>query len=288
MNFPITDSHLHLWDNRALNYPWLDQVPSLNQPYSLSELMEATHSLHIESFVFVQAECDPAQSLAEAAWVKELSRRDPRIHGIVAHAPLEQGAAVHAHLAELKKNNLVKGVRRVLPVENNDFCLQDNFVAGVKLLAEFDFSFDICARAEQLPAVINLVTQCQQVQFVLNHLGKPNVAEKQLQPWQENLQKLAALPNVWCKISGLITEAHHQKWRSEDLKPYLLHALNVFGFDRVMFGSVWPEVNLAASYTHWVHTLQNLLRDHPEQELRKLFHENTWRCYKLVDEFAKR
>lgn len=281
MHIPITDSHLHLWDNRNLNYPWLDGVPLLNKPWLLSELMEATHSLHVESFVFVQAECDPAQSLAEVNWVAELAKRDARIHGIVAQAPLEKGAGVREHLLGLQKNILVKGVRRLLQSEADDFCLQKEFIEGVQMLAEFNFNFDVCVKAHQLPAIIALAEQSPQVRFILNHSGKPDIAGKQFQPWQENLKKLAALNNVWCKMSGLITEAHHQTWRSDDLKPYIFHAIDVFGFDRVMFGSDWPVVNLAASYTHWVHTLYSLLHHFAEDDLKKIFHENTQRCYNL-------
>lgn len=281
MHFPITDSHLRLLDKQNLNYPWQEQMPMLNQSYLLSDLMEATKSLHLESFVFVQAECEVAQSLTEAKWVADLAERDARIHGIVAHAPLEQGSDVRAHLTELKKLSLVKGVRRVLQTEQDDFCLQKNFIEGVKLLAEFNFTFDVCATPKQLPQVAQLVQQCPNVKFILNHLSCPNVAEKKLQPWQDDLAKIAAYPNVWCKISGLITEAHHQTWCSEDLKPYILHAINQFGFDRVMFGSDWPVVNLAGSYTHWVHTLFDLLSDSSEQDLKKLFHQNAWACYAL-------
>ncbi|EKD54299.1 MAG: hypothetical protein ACD_60C00099G0007 [uncultured bacterium] len=287
MHFPITDSHVHLWDKQELNYSWLQSLPELNQSFLLSELMDATHSLHIESFVFVQAECDVNQSLAEVAWVTRLAKRDARIHGIVAQAPLEQGELIKTQLAELKKNKLVKGIRRVLQSEADDFCLQQNFIQGVKLLSEFNFSFDVCVKAHQLPAVIRLVEQCPKVNFILDHLGKPNVAEKKMSPWQENITRLAAFSNVWCKISGLITEAHHQTWRSEDLRPYILHAIKEFTFDRVMFGSDWPVVNLAGSYAHWVHTLYDLLSDASEQELRKLFHQNAWRCYALDTEIVE-
>ena len=287
MHFPLTDSHLHLWDKQHLQYPWLEKTPLLNQSFLLSDLMEATHSLHIESFVFVQAGCSPAQSLEEVNWVTHLAKRDARIHGIVAHAPLEQGIDVKPYLATLHQNKLVKGVRRLLQAEADDFCLQQNFIDGVRSLVEFNFNFDICVKAHQLPAVIRLVEQCPEIKFILDHLGKPNIAEKQFDSWQENITRLAALPNVWCKISGLITEAHHQTWCSDDLKPYILHAINQFGFDRVMFGSDWPVVNLAGSYTHWVHTLYDLLHTYPESELKKFFHQNTWRCYRLESEIVE-
>ncbi len=282
MHFPITDSHLHLWDNKNFNYSWLQNLPLLNQSFLLTDLLDATKSLHIESFVFVQSDCAPTESLAEANWVTELAKRDARIHGIVAYAALELGARVKPHLSALKENKLVKGVRRTLQFEADNFCVQKNFIEGVALLAEFDFSFDLSLKPQQLPMAIDLVQQCPNVRFVLNHLGRPNVAAKQLQPWQDHISQLANFPNVWCKISGLTTEAHHQTWRSEDLKPYIHHVIKEFSFDRVMFGSNWPVVNLAGSYTHWAHTLYDLLIHHySEPELKKLFHENVWRFYQL-------
>lgn len=283
MHFPITDSHLHLWDNKTLDYPRLERMPMLNRTYLLSDLMDATKSLHIESFLFVQSECDPGQSIAEVNWVNDLAKRDSRIQGIVAYAPLELGNEVRSHLEVLKSLPHVKGVRRMLLNEQDDFCLQPTFIEGIQMLAEFNFSFDICVNPQQLPAAIKLVEQCPQIKFVLDHLGKPNIVNEQLSIWQTCISELAAFPNVWCKISGLVTEAHHQAWRSEDLKPYLFHAIEEFTYDRVMFGSDWPMINLASSYAHWVHTLYDLLIHHQaaEEDLKKLFHKNAQHFYEL-------
>lgn len=288
MHFAVTDSHLHLWDSRTFNYPWLSNQPALSQSFLLTDLLIATKNLHIENFVYIQSDCEPSQALAEALWVAELAQRDARIHAIVAHALLEQGEAIRAHLAALKNIPLVHGVRRSLHAEADDFCVQQSFIDGVKSLAEFNFSFDICAKPQQLPAVIRLVEQCSNVKFILNHMGKPNIATKQFEPWAEHIKTLAAFPNVWCKISGLITEAHHQTWRSDDLKPYILHAIKEFSCDRVMFGSDWPILNLAGSYTHWAHTLHDLLNHHcTEEELKKIFYSNAKTCYALAKEIVE-
>jgi L-fuconolactonase len=282
MHFSITDSHLHLWDDNYLNYPRLASMPMLNRSYLLSDLMEATKSLHLEACVFVQSGCEESQSLAEVNWVTELAKRDARIHGIIAHASLELGLEIRPYLEILKSNPLVKGVRRLLIFEKNDFCLQEKFLEGVKLLAEFNFSFEICINASQLPAAIQMVEQCPQVKFVLEHLGNPNMATKELDVWQKQISELAAFPNVWCKISRLITE-QTQNWGSDDLKPYIYHAIKEFGYDRVMFGSDWPVVNIASSYAHWVHILYDLLMHHDasEDELKKVFHGNAQRYYEL-------
>jgi len=281
MNFPIIDSHVHLWDKSNFHYAWLDQCPPLDQSFLLSELLDATKNLHIESFVFIQSGCDSAQALDEVHWAAKLAERDHRIRGIVAHAPLEEGDEVLPYLMALKEIPLVKGVRRVLHAETDDFCVQKNFITGVQLLSQFDFSFDISIYSRQLPAVIRLVEQSPQVNFILDHMGKPTISEGQLQEWQENLMRLATLPNVWCKISGLLSEANHQIWRSDELKPYIFHAIETFGIQRVMFGSDWPMVNLGGSYSHWVHTLNDLIHHAPEKDWQKLFYENARQCYRL-------
>lgn len=285
MHFPITDSHLHLWDDNHLNYPWLTSWPMLNRSYLLSDFMEATKSLHLESCVFVQSGCEETQSLAEVNWVTQLARRDARIHGIIAYASLEVGNEIRPYLEILKSNKLVKGVRRSLLFEQNDFCLQEKFLEGVKLLAEFNFSFEICINAHQLPAAIQMVEHCPQVKFILEHLGNPNKAEKQFDAWQKHISDLAIFPNVWCKISRIITE-DTQNWSSEDLKPYIFHAIKEFSYDRVMFGSDWPVVNIASSYAHWVHILHDLLVNHDasEQDLKNIFQENARRYYELQAE----
>lgn len=285
MHFPIIDSHLHLWDENYLNYPKLSSMPMLNRSYLLSDLMEATKSLHLEAYVFVQSGCEESQSLAEVNWVTDLSKRDARIHGIIAHASLELGNEIRPYLEILKNNHLVKGVRRLLILEKNDFCLQEKFLEGVKLLSEFNFSFEIGIHADQLSSAIRMVEQCPQIKFVLEHLGNPSMATKELDVWQKRISELAAFPNVWCKISRLITE-QTQNWSSEDLKPYIFHTVKEFSYDRVMFGSDWPVVNIASSYAHWVHILYDLLIHHgaSENELKKIFYENAKRYYELSSE----
>ncbi len=288
MNFPITDSHLHLWDDKNLHYSWLKTLPMLDRSFLLSDLMEATKSLHLESIVFVQSGCDETESLDEVNWVTDLAKRDARIQAIIAYAALETGDNVQDYLTLLKKNKLVKGVRRSLNNEKDDFCLQEKFIQGVKLLTEFNFSFDICIRAQQLPSVIRMVEQCPQVKFILEHLGNPAIAEKELTRWQAQITELAVFPNVWCKVSRFLHE-DRPAWSSEDLKPYLYHAIKEFSYDRVLFGSDWPVVNLAASYAHWMHTLYDLLSHNnaSPEELEKVFHSNARRCYEMQTEVVE-
>ena len=173
--FPIVDTHVHLWHPEQLRYPWLTEVPTLNRPYLLKDYIAASGELEIESIVFVQCDTHPDDGLKETAWVTSLAAVDPRIQGIVAWAPLEEGTQVAPFVEKLAENRLVKGIRRLIQSESVDFCVQPDFVSGVKTLSRYGLSFDICIFHPQLANAIRLVEQCPHVQFILDHIGKPDI-----------------------------------------------------------------------------------------------------------------
>ena len=279
--FPIVDTHLHIWDPKLLYYPWLEEVPLLNKAYLIDGYREASGEIEVEKMVFVQAEVDFAQYREETEWVSEVAKEDPGIEGIVSWAPLEKGEEVASELEALSANPLVKGIRRIIQFESDpEFCLLPDFVRGVQLLHEFDLSFDICINHTQMPNIIRMVEQCPKERFILDHIGKPDIKNQLFDPWREQLARLAAFPNVSCKVSGLVTEADHKNWKPEDLKPYIDHVLECFGFDRIMYGGDWPVAYQATKYPRWVETLESAIGGSPEQH-RKLFRENAIDFYKL-------
>jgi L-fuconolactonase len=281
-NFPIVDTHVHLWDPGYLRYPWLDGNNLLNKPYLLDDYKRATGPVQVEKMVFLQAEVDPSQFMQEAAWVTELAQIDPRIQGIVPWAPLEQGDAARVHLEALAQNPLIKGVRRLIQSEPDvEFCLRPDFVRGVQALPDYGLSFDICIYERQMASTVKMVAQCPNVQFVLDHIGKPQIVNHLMEPWRTEIRKLAEFPNVWCKMSGMVTEADHQHWTPADLQPYIDHVIEVFGFERVMFGGDWPVAFQAVEYPRWVSTLENAVAGASEHELRALFHDNAIAFYRL-------
>jgi len=236
----------------------------------------------VAKMVFLQCECDPAQSQAEADWVTEVAKTDPRIRGIVAQAPLEKGEAVGPALARLTENPLVKGIRRLIQGEKDpEFCVRPDFVRGVQLLHAHGLSFDLCIKHPQLAATIKLVRQCPDVAFVLDHIGKPDIKAGRLDPWREELRELSKLENVWCKLSGLVTEADFGTWTPADLRPYLDHVVACFGFDRVMFGGDWPVSTQASDYPRWVATLDEALSGCSAEELRKVYARNAEEFYRV-------
>jgi L-fuconolactonase len=126
------------------------------------------------------------------------------------------------------------------------------------------------------------VRQCPDIAFVLDHIGKPDIKHQLLEPWAKELTTLSEFSNVCCKISGVITEADHEHWSKEDLKPYLDHVIQCFGFDRVLYGGDWPVVTLAGEYRQWVEALDWVLQGCSRAELQKLFHDNALRIYKIT------
>lgn len=279
----LIDTHVHFWDPRMLRYAWLDNIPALNRPFLVDDFRRATASLPLQGWVFVQAECSPEQGLAELDWVLSLAKQDDGFLGLVPWAPLHDGAGSLTYLEKLKATSpLVKGVRRLIqPEADITFCLQPAFIAGVQALARYDLSFDICISHTQLFSVIEMVRRCPEVQFILDHIAKPDIKNRLADPWRSELKRLAELPNVVCKLSGMVTEADHQHWTGDDLKPYIDHVISCFGFERIMFGGDWPVATLATTYPRWVDTLQGAVEECSEAERQQLFHSNAVRMYRL-------
>lgn len=280
--FPIVDTHLHLWDPGRLRYPWLAGVPALNRNFLIDDYRLACGPVQVAKMVFVQCDCDPVQAYAEADEVATIAAADPRIRGIVAHASLEQGDAAERDLVRLAGSPLVKGIRRLIQSEpDNAFCLRPDFVRGVQLLPRHGLSFDLCIVHRQLANTIQLVRQCPNVRFILDHIGKPDIKGGQLDPWRAELRELSRLENVWCKLSGLVTEADFEKWTAADLQPYIDHVIDCFGFGRVMFGGDWPVSTQAADFPRWVATLDDALRGCSPDELHRVYVRNAETFYRV-------
>lgn len=278
----FVDAHLHVWDPGRLRYPWLTGEVGLERRFDLNVLDDHRKGADPQQVVFVQAEAHPDDARMEVRVVREIAQRDARLTAMVAWAPLEQGDGVRPWLEELSADGLVRGIRRLLQDEEDPrFCLQDSFRRGVALLADFGFTFDICIRHHQLRAATELVAATPEVTFVLDHLGKPAIADGQLEPWGSELAELARLPNVFAKLSGLTTEAKPGEWTPEDLAPYLQRALELFGPDRLMFGSDWPVMTMASDYPSWVEVVAKACAGLSSAGRRAIFADNARRIYRI-------
>jgi L-fuconolactonase len=284
--FPIVDSHVHLADPGQFDYAWTVNAPSLKRRVLPHGLMKAAAPVEIEAFVFVEVDVDLPQHVAEAKWVDGLARSqprdEPRLKGMVAALPLERGRSVEPELEELLKLKSLRGIRRLIQNQPDpDFCIRPDFIAGLKLLAPHDIAFDICVFHHHLPNVIRMVRACPEVRFVLDHIGKPAIKAGTIDPWRADLKELASYENVYCKISGVTTEADHKKWTREQLKPYVAHAIESFGFDRSMYGGDWHVLELAGTYPQWVEIVDWIVGGASADEKRKLYRHTAIDFYRL-------
>jgi L-fuconolactonase len=281
-DFAIVDSHVHLADPKRFGYAWTKNAPSLNRTVLPEHLTRAAAPVTIDKFVFVEVDVDLPQHVDEAAWVQSLAQADSRLAGMVAALPLEKGKAAQAELDQLRRNKTLRGIRRLIQNQADpDFCIQPNFIEGLKLLSTHDLVFDICIFHHHLPNAIKMVRQCPEVRFILDHIGKPGIKAGLMDPWRKDLKELASLPNVHCKISGVTTEADHKNWTREQLKPYIAHTIDTFGFDRVMYGGDWHVLELAGTYPQWVEIVDWVVDGATPAEKRKLFRDNAIDFYRL-------
>jgi len=282
INFPVIDTHVHLWDQGHLSYPWLSGIPLLNRSFLPDDYKKACGNLNVEKMVFMQCECEPWQYKQEVKWVSGLAGMDTRIQGIISWAPLEKGEGARSEIEELKENPLVKGVRRIIQFEPDlEFCLRPDFIRGVNMLTEYDLSFDICISHIHNKSVIEFLAKCPGVPMILDHIGKPDIKNNQLDPWRNEIREIAKFPNVYLKLSSLATEADQQNWTIEDLRPYANHVIECFGMERIVFGSDWPVVTLAANIPQCVETILEIMKDCTPEDLQKVFYQNGQKFYNL-------
>ncbi|MCB9946036.1 MAG: amidohydrolase family protein [Geminicoccaceae bacterium] len=281
-SFPIVDSHVHLYDIAHLSYPWLANVPKINKSHGLAEFDAARGSVEVDGIVFAEVAVAPGQHLDEAAWAQGLADGDERIKGIVAHAPLEKGTAVEDDLIALKRNASLRGIRRLIEVELDPrLCLEQDFLDALNLLPHHGLVFDICVKHWCLSFALELAHRCPDVSFVIDHAGKPGIKHGMWEPWKEQMKELARMPNVVCKLSGMITEADHDKWTKDDVKPYVAHIIDCFGFGRLMYGSDWTVAELTHAYPDWVALIDEVIVGSSESEQRQLYRDTAIRTYHL-------
>jgi L-fuconolactonase len=278
----FVDAHVHFWDAARLPYPWLAGVPAIAGPHTPAELATEAGTRAPREIVFVESAVAPGRALDEVRWVESFAGA-PVVAAIVAQAAVDRGAETEAALAALAKHARVRGVRHNLQDHRDPVhCLRPAFIDGVRAVGARGWSFDLCVRHAQLPACTALVRACPETTFVLDHAGKPYVRGSVLEPWQENIAALARLPNVVCKLSGLVTEADPATWTSAVLRPYVEHLLSCFGPGRLLFGSDWPVVNLAADYGRWLDTALDFLAPLSQNERGAIMSENARRIYRFA------
>jgi L-fuconolactonase len=273
------DAHQHFWHFDPVRDAWIThEMEAIRRDFLPSDLKSVLDQNQMDGCVAVQA----AQETAETDFLLQLANENDFIQGVVGWTDL-QAPDLREQLAEYQKTPRLRGFRHVLQAEPDDaFMLRPAFIAGVKALRDFDFTYDILIYPQHLPNALKLVQQCDDQSFVLDHLAKPYIRGGQLEPWKKDLTALANQENVYCKISGMITEADWGTWTYEQLVPYLDVAFEAFGTNRLLFGSDWPVCLVAGDYQRVKQILERYLEDFTPTEKENIWGGNAARFYALT------
>ncbi len=272
----IVDTHLHLVYMDRFSYPWLAGAGALNRDWHVEGYFAEADRLGIEAALHMEVDVAEQDMEAETRFVLGAH---PRVVGAIAAARPES-VDFPAYLERIAAIRGVKAIRRVLHTSPDDLSQSPLFAENIRLLGDRRLPFDLCVLARQLPVGAQLVSKCPDTQFVLDHCGVPDVAGKALDPWREDIKALAARPNVAAKISGIVAYARPD-WTVADLRPFVEHIIECFGWDRVVFGSDYPVLTLTADLTRWVTALKQIVGGASADEQARLFHRNAERIYRL-------
>ena len=272
------DSHQHFWHYSPDTHGWItDDMAVLKRNFLPPDLKEQFARHGIDGCVAVQA----SQSAQETEFLLDLATRYDFIRGVVGWVDL-QSERLEERLTHYAQYDKLVGMRHAVQSEPDEhFLLRPEFLRGVNLLQEHDLTYDILIYERQLLATLQFVAQLPQARLVLDHIAKPKIAQQELSPWRENIRSLAEYPNVYCKLSGMVTEADWQQWQPDDINPYLDVVVEAFGPDRLMFGSDWPVCLLAASYLKVVELMDRYFASFSSDERAKIYGQNAIDFYQL-------
>lgn len=279
MTHRVVDSHVHFWDPTRLEFPWLEEHAALQSPFLPADYDRAMDGIEIEGIIFVEGNPRPDQALEEVRFIEELAAADSRIEGIVAYVDLFS-EGLGATLDELSGRPLVRGVRHNIQGNPPGFAVRPEFVDGVRETGRRGLTFDLCATHDQLLDVISLASEAGETRLVLDHCAKPAIRKRHWEPWASQIGELADLPHVWCKVSGLLTEADLRHWQGDDILRYAEHVFDCFGPDRVMYGSDWPVMTLADRSRDWFGLTRALTVELNDEERRGFYGENARLFYR--------
>jgi L-fuconolactonase len=271
------DAHHHFWKYSSTEYPWIDDsMQVIRRDFLPSDLEKEIRDVGVEGVISVQAR----QSLEETRWLLRMASENAFIRGVVGWVPLID-PAVSKELESLGNELRLCAVRHVVQSEPDGFLMRKDFSNGVSLLREVGLAYDLLVHERQLPETIRFVDQHPEQIFVLDHLAKPRIGERLPGPWRMNLKELAQRGNVFCKVSGLVTEADFATWNESQLRPYFDAALEAFGPARLMFGTDWPVCLVACPYRRWYDIVCGFAASLSAEEKADIFGRTAERAYGL-------
>ena len=274
---PVVDSHHHFWDIDKFDYSWMPDGSPLAVDYGPTQLAPLIKAAGIDYTVVVQAVSSPD----EARWLLELADQNDFIAGIVGWVDLTDPKVGYT-LDELQRSKYFKGVRHIWEGENDPgWIVNSGAINGLQELVRRDLTFDFLAKPPNLPFIPQVMEQVPDLRAVVDHIGKPLIADHLVEPWLSDMRKVASINGIHCKISGMITEADQQSWIADDLRPYVHHILGMYGTDRLMFGTDWPVCTLAGEYQTVADTTRGILNSLSHTAKSDVFGGTAIRFYRL-------
>ena len=289
-DFPIIDTHLHVWDQTRLKYSAFDGHPLFGHPYHVEDYTRDCGDVAVEAMVFLECYADfwdgGGQYIEEIEFVEDEARRDPRIKAIVPMAPLEWGNGVEPMLRQMQQNHpTVKGIRRIVEFDKDPraLTLSDSFIEGVNLLGKFGWHFEINVNHTQMDIVREFVQRVPEVPLILDHCGKPGIKEGAIAQYRDDVKFLAKRKNLWIKLSDLPVEADFETWTEADLRPYIEATLESFGPARTIYAGDYPICLQATTLPRWVDVLDRAFADLglSASEVRAIYRDNANSFYRL-------
>ncbi len=297
--YPILDTHQHLWDLSRFELPWVAGVESLNRSFLVEHYLAAVDGLNVTGTVYMEVDVTPQQRHAEADYVSSLCADDKQLMRAAVVGGRPGTSDFDEDIRRYAAAPHIRGVRQVLhgPDTPQGTCLQADFVRDIQALGQVDLSFDICVRPAEISDAIKLAESCPDTLLIVDHCGNADphvVADNTDQveagnpfshtaaQWRRDMETLGKKSNVVCKISGIVARAQ-PGWSAATLAPTVDHCIDTFGPDRVVFGGDWPVCTLGATYAEWATALRQIVSSRPEQEQRKLLHDNAEGLYRLTD-----
>lgn len=273
----MVDAHHHLWHHDPVRHAWItDDMKVIRRNFLPEDLSPLLKKNDIDGSVLVQVD----QTEDETVWLLSTADNNDFIKGVVGWIDL-QHARVEARLEHFSDMKKLKGFRHIVQSEKPGFLAQQGFVNGVRALARYGFTYDLLVYHHQLEEALAFVRQVPETKIVVDHLAKPSIVTADRKQWEVYMRELAAFPNVWCKVSGMVTEAKWPGWKYRDFVPYLDAVMNAFGTERLMYGSDWPVCLVAATYDQQFSIVQKYLGAFSAAEKKQILGGNAERFYNL-------
>lgn len=272
------DSHQHFWRYAAAEYGWIDEsMAALRRDFLPPDLRREMDGAGVDACVAVQAR----QTVEETRWLLELADAHAFVAGVIGWIDLQAGDAA-AQLERFVDHPKLLGLRHIVQEEPDDrFMLRPAFCRGLSQLEGRDLTYDILIYPKHLPVAAELVSRFPRQRFVLDHLAKPRIRAREIREWEKGIRELAAFPNIFCKLSGLVTEADWTRWTPDDIRPYLDIAFDCFGGRRLLAGSDWPVCTVAADYRRAIALVDDYVKDRPAAERDAVMGGNAARLWRL-------